>query len=564
MAARGDADAFGALYQRHRHVLYRYCRSILGDDDDARDALHNAMAKAWAAIGRAAPDVPVRPWFFRIAHNEALNVLRDRREHRQLDDAHVTSAESLEEAIDVRQRLAVLRADLAALPERQRSALLLRELCGLRHNEIAAVLAITPAAARQTIYEARVGLHEAEAGRQMACAAVQRALSDGDGKVRRRRKIRGHLRACPVCASFDEALRRRPSELAGLVGPTPAAPLALLARVLTHAGSSGGTSAITKLSSGLATNLAVGSVVVTMSTVGSLEISVNAEPGVRAVAARASTPPADVGGGVQPYLPADSRGSRSRPAHEPATPKGDAPTPTRQEASVAAPAATGEPSEAPVASTADDHAAAGEPLVSGTHQADAQAGAPAKPTTVKPSIGAGGAPAVPPRPAPLASSPAVPPSGDPGEPLPTPSARDQRTAAQGNGSGEHDPARPAAEQPERRPDNRPDDPHPPHAPAEQPEPRPNHHPDDPHPPRAPDQPPDRGPTSDPHPAHTPAEQPQPRPNNRPDDPHATQRPVEPQRADRQQRAPADATASPPTRPGRDAGPPPRSAASERP
>jgi RNA polymerase sigma factor (sigma-70 family) len=605
MAAGGDADAFGALYQRHRHALHRYCRSILGDDDDARDALHNAMAKAWAAIGRADRDVPVRPWLFRIAHNEALNVLRDRREHRQLDDARVSSMESLEETIDVRQRLAVLRADLAALPERQRSALLLRELCGLRHNEIATVLAITPAAARQTIYEARVGLHEAEAGRQMPCAAVQRALSDGDGQVRRRRKIRGHLRACPACASFDEGLRRRPSELAGLVGPTPAAPLGVLARVLTHVGNSGGTSAITKLSSGLATNLAVGSVVVTVSTVGSLETSVNAEPGVRAVAAHASTAPANLAGAAGPYLPGELRDGRIRPADEPATPQRRAPTPPPQDASVAVPAATHEPNEAPPAVTADDDAAAGHPVVVTAHHADPSAAAPAQPATARPSSGSGTAPSVPPRPAPVPSGPGVP-SGAPDEPRPTPPARDPRTPTPSNGSGERGPsntpndphpAHPTVEQPDRRPDNGPDDPHPARGPAEQPDRRPDNGPDDPHPARGPAEQPDRRPDNgpdDPHPAHGPgeqpergpAEQPDRRPDNRPQEarsptptddragPHTdSARPAGPhtdnagpqrERADRQRTAPADATASPPTRPGRDPGPPPRSAASERP
>jgi RNA polymerase sigma factor (sigma-70 family) len=566
MAARGDADAFGALYQRHRHALYRYCRSILGDDDDARDALHNAMAKAWAAIGRAKADVPVRPWLFRIAHNEALNVLRDRREHRQLDDAHVSCAESLEETIDVRQRLAVLRADLAALPERQRSALLLRELCGLRHNEIAAVLAITPAAARQTIYEARVGLHEAEAGRQMACAAVQRALSDGDGHVRRRRKIRGHLRACPVCASFDEALRRRPSELAGLVGPTPAAPLGLLARVLTHAGSSAGTSAITKLSSGLATNLAVGSVVVTVSAVGSLETSVNAEPGMRAVAARASTAPADVAGAAASYLRAEPRGSGRRPGHEAATSKVEAPTPSRQQASVATPAATHEPSDAPPAVAADDDAAASDPVVVATHHVDAQAAAPAQPARVKPSAGPVGAPAVPPHPVPSASGPGVP-SGAPNEPRPTPPAPDPRTATPSNGSAERGPsstpndphaARPTNDPPNHRPNTTPNDPHPPHPTNDPPNHNPNTTPNDPHPARAPVEQPDHRPDNSPTEARTPS------PTDHQADPHTDGAGGQRDRADRQQAAAPDAKASSPTRPGRDPGPPPRSAASERP
>jgi DNA-directed RNA polymerase specialized sigma24 family protein len=68
MAAGGDADAFGAIYERHHQALCRYCYLILGHAEDGRDALHNTMAKAWEALRRAEPDVPLRPWLFRIAH----------------------------------------------------------------------------------------------------------------------------------------------------------------------------------------------------------------------------------------------------------------------------------------------------------------------------------------------------------------------------------------------------------------------------------------------------------------------------------------------------------------
>ena len=246
MSARGDAAAFAELYERHHAALYRYCRSILHHDEDARDALHTTMTNAWASLQRADREVPLRPWLFRIAHNEAITILRRRRPHDELDDVHAATGRSLEEVVEERQRLDALRADLADLPERQRSALLLRELCGLAHTEIGAVLAVTPAVAKQSIFEARTALHEAEAGRQMTCAEVRVTLSDGDGRVRRGRRIKGHLRACGECAAFQEALRARPAQLAALFPPLPgAASVGLLARLLSSAGASGGaTSAV--------------------------------------------------------------------------------------------------------------------------------------------------------------------------------------------------------------------------------------------------------------------------------------------------------------------------------
>jgi DNA-directed RNA polymerase specialized sigma24 family protein len=92
IAARGDRSAFGAVYERHHQALYRYCHSILGHDEDAFDAVHNTMLKAWEAVLDGGPNAPLRPWLFRIAHNEAITVLRRRRAHGRLDDVHPPAA----------------------------------------------------------------------------------------------------------------------------------------------------------------------------------------------------------------------------------------------------------------------------------------------------------------------------------------------------------------------------------------------------------------------------------------------------------------------------------------
>jgi hypothetical protein len=70
-AAQGDDDAFAALYARYGRRLEAYCRSILRNDEDARDAVQSAMTNAYLALGRSRRDVVVRPWLLRIAHNEA-------------------------------------------------------------------------------------------------------------------------------------------------------------------------------------------------------------------------------------------------------------------------------------------------------------------------------------------------------------------------------------------------------------------------------------------------------------------------------------------------------------
>jgi RNA polymerase sigma factor (sigma-70 family) len=127
-AVRGDRAAFTALYERHHQGLYRYCRSILRQDADARDALQNTMAKAFAALEREERDFELRPWLFRIAHNESISIIRRREATAELDPTWTLGPDTVVHQVEDRERLGHLYADLADLPERQRAALVLREL----------------------------------------------------------------------------------------------------------------------------------------------------------------------------------------------------------------------------------------------------------------------------------------------------------------------------------------------------------------------------------------------------------------------------------------------------
>src|SRR5438105_9072074 len=75
----GSERAFTALYERYHQQLYRYCRSILLDDADAQDALQSTFAAALVALQQSKRNAPLRPWLYRIAHNEAISLIRRRR-----------------------------------------------------------------------------------------------------------------------------------------------------------------------------------------------------------------------------------------------------------------------------------------------------------------------------------------------------------------------------------------------------------------------------------------------------------------------------------------------------
>jgi RNA polymerase sigma factor (sigma-70 family) len=208
LAGMGHTDAFETLYGRYRDSLARYCRSILRDPDDAKDALQNTMLSVLNALRVNSPNGPVRPWIYRIAHNESISIIRRRRPHEQLS-YETPDRTDVEHIHFARDRLGALLLDLRSLPERQRGALVMRELGGLEYDEIGSALRTTAVSARKAVFEARVALHDLEAARDTACVEIRRRISDGDGRVLRARGVRGHLRGCASCSAFEQGLRER-------------------------------------------------------------------------------------------------------------------------------------------------------------------------------------------------------------------------------------------------------------------------------------------------------------------------------------------------------------------
>jgi len=234
-AAKGDERAFAAIYRRYHQSLYRFCLAIAGNPADAQDALQNTMVKVLRALPGEERQIELKPWLYRIAHNESIDLIRRRRETRELDPELAVTGSGLAEEAESRERLRQLIFDLGELPERQRGALVMRELGGLEFAEIGVALGTSPAVARQTLYEARLSLRQMDEGRQMSCATVTKALSDGDGRVTRRRDVRAHLRTCEGCRRFRDEIEARERDLAAL-SPLPAVAAAGLLQGLLGAG----------------------------------------------------------------------------------------------------------------------------------------------------------------------------------------------------------------------------------------------------------------------------------------------------------------------------------------
>jgi RNA polymerase sigma factor (sigma-70 family) len=157
----GYEVAFEEIVRRYGKPLSRYAAAIVGGRSE--DVTQDAFSKALLALRGSNAEIDLRPWLFRIVRNTALNDLRDRPPSPEVLAEAIAGGRNPAEELEHREELADLIRRLRALPEPQRAAIVMRELEGLSHDEIAAALGLSGGAARQAIYRARQTLRNGAA-----------------------------------------------------------------------------------------------------------------------------------------------------------------------------------------------------------------------------------------------------------------------------------------------------------------------------------------------------------------------------------------------------------------
>src|SRR5205807_2082130 len=109
-----------------------------------------------------------------------------------------------------------LLADVRGLPEDQRVALILAELCTLSHQEIGRVLGVPTPKVKALVFQARESLLASRAARDTDCAVIREQLANSHGSALRRGNLRRHLRQCRGCRDYRIQLELERRNLAAV------------------------------------------------------------------------------------------------------------------------------------------------------------------------------------------------------------------------------------------------------------------------------------------------------------------------------------------------------------
>jgi RNA polymerase sigma factor (sigma-70 family) len=152
---QGHAAAFDVMVERYRLPLTRYCARMVGPDN-ADDIVQETFTASYSALGSDDRPIQLKPWLYRVAHNTAISALRkkSRHDHEELDE-NFDGVRQPHDHFEQSQRLHDLVANMRALPERQRTAIVLQELEGMSPEQIAEELDGSVPMVRQLVHRAR-------------------------------------------------------------------------------------------------------------------------------------------------------------------------------------------------------------------------------------------------------------------------------------------------------------------------------------------------------------------------------------------------------------------------
>ena len=153
-ARDGDAAAFAEIVEFFHVRCLRYARYMLGEEEDAEEAVQDTFMRVYDHLGQFRPDARFEPWLFRILANRCRTVRERRRRRESLVTTGELPAVAAEAPADSQDLLEEVEAALEELPAEQREAFLLRHVEDLSYEDMAVITGVRLSALRMRVKRA--------------------------------------------------------------------------------------------------------------------------------------------------------------------------------------------------------------------------------------------------------------------------------------------------------------------------------------------------------------------------------------------------------------------------
>ncbi len=151
-----ETDAFEQLLALHERRVYLTALRLLGRPEDAQDAAQEVFLRLHKNLARLDKDANFAAWLYRVTVNVCRDVARKRVQVAPLDENALAShAPGPAAELDLAERRRLAMAALQRLPEKERAAVVLRDVEGLSTREVARILGSAEVPVRTQISRAR-------------------------------------------------------------------------------------------------------------------------------------------------------------------------------------------------------------------------------------------------------------------------------------------------------------------------------------------------------------------------------------------------------------------------
>jgi RNA polymerase sigma-70 factor, ECF subfamily len=168
---RGDGECFGALLRKYRGPVVHFLYRMVQNQPVAEELAQEVFLRVYRSREAYEPAAKFTTWLFRIATHTALNWLRDKRNERLQESLDVPSGEahalqvsdgrlSAEQVMVREAQLEEVRRAVAALPAKQRAAVLMHKYEGMAYAQIAVALDCSESAVKSLLFRAYETLRE--------------------------------------------------------------------------------------------------------------------------------------------------------------------------------------------------------------------------------------------------------------------------------------------------------------------------------------------------------------------------------------------------------------------
>jgi RNA polymerase sigma-70 factor (ECF subfamily) len=159
LARAGNLAAFEQLVAEHERLVLRTAWRLLGHREDSQDVAQEVFLRLYRNVRKLRDGTSIEAWLYRVTVNACQDLRRKRGSSQPIEFIDRTSAAPLvDQTIDEARRSAALKDLIAGLPDRERAALVLRELEGLSTREVSEILGSSEVTIRSQISSARAKL----------------------------------------------------------------------------------------------------------------------------------------------------------------------------------------------------------------------------------------------------------------------------------------------------------------------------------------------------------------------------------------------------------------------